>query len=147
VGSPPEGPSADPTERADQLLSEALVAAAEEHPDDPRDALRAMGHAFRAFAVGHRDLYASLLPPEPPPQGQADVTGVGAEPVARAAALLGQLGVPDDRQIHLLRTYAALLHGFAMFELSGGFGSVDVDESFEMALDEILAVVDAHTRA
>lgn len=129
---------------ADRLLSESLIAAAADHPGHPRAALRAMGHAYRAFAVTHRDLYSSLLPPSPPQGNDPDVVGVGAEPVDLGASLLGQLGVPPDRQIHLLRTYAAMLHGFAVLELGGGFGACDVDESFDTALDQVLAVVDAH---
>lgn len=130
--------------RADRLLSDSLMAAAAEHQGHPREALRAMGHAYRAFATTQRDLYSSLLPPTPPPVHDPDVIGVGAEPVELGASLLGQLGVPPDRQIHLLRTYAAILHGFAVLELSGGFGACDVDESFATALDQILAVVDTH---
>lgn len=128
--------------RADQLLSRSLVAAAKEHSAQPREALRAMGRAYRDYALSHPGLY-TLLFPSVLPQGASEGGGIGADAVELGASLLGQLGVPADRQLHLIRTYASLFHGCAVMELRREDRSLDVDAFFELALDQFLGAIDA----
>jgi len=104
-----------------------------------------MGHAYRAFALTHPDLYTELLPSTPLPQDGPEPLGIGAGPIELAATLLGQLGVPADRQIHVIRIYAAMVHGFAVLEINQSLGDgFDPDETFAVALDQIFATIDTH---
>lgn len=126
--------------RANQLLAQRLAAAAEGHRD-PEQALRALGHAYRAFALEHPGLYASLLPvprPDQDPEGAA----VAAETVAVTAAVLAELGITPERHVDLIRALRAMLHGFVDLELGGGFGLKDpVEASFGTALDLVVGAM------
>ena len=137
-----DGLRRDLSRRAIHVLGQHLQAAARQH-HDPHAALRAIGHAHRAFALDHPGLYAALLPiprADDDPEGAA----AAAEPVEVIAALLDQLGVPADRHIDLIRTLRAVLHGFVDLELGGGFGLANpVDASFDVALDVILDAVES----
>lgn len=127
--------------RADHLLSRSLAEAAQEHPGRPGEALRAMGWAFRAFALDHPALYTVLFP-SAQGQGEPGPAGVGAEPVEQAASLLGQLGVAVDQRLHIVRCYVALLHGLVMLELAEEVTPGHPDGFFEFALDRFLGVID-----
>ena len=128
--------------RAYRVLAESFAGAVETHEDEPLEALRAVAHAYRAFARDHPGLYASLLPvprPDDDPEGAAAAAG----PVAVIASVLARLGIPADRHVDLIRALRAVLHGFCDLELGGGFGLPDpVDASFEMALDLVLGALE-----
>lgn len=128
--------------RASERLAARLAAAARDAPD-PVASLRAIGHAYRAFGHAHPGLYAALLPTpaaETDPEGAASA----AEPMRVVVAALADLGITPDRQLDLIRTLRAVLHGFVDLELGRGFGLADpVDGSFEVALELVIHALTA----
>ncbi len=101
-----------------------------------RQALLAVGEAYRRFAVEHSGLYSltqAALDPRSTAQ-QAEATR--AVEVIRAA--INGYGVPDDLSIHAIRVVRAGLHGFADIEAHGGFQlPQSVDESFLVLIDAL----------
>lgn len=132
--------------RANALLAESLAAAAEEPADSARETLRAVGRAYRAFAKAHPGLYPSLMPGQVLGGDDPEAAELAAEPVRVTASVLAELGVPEDKQVHLVRTFLAMLHGFLDLELGEAFGfGESVDESFESTLDMVIRAIDLQT--
>ena len=119
---------------ASRLLAEQLAEAAAGH-DDARQALVAIAHTYRDFALAHRGQYAALLP-APKPNDDPDVAAAFAAPIGVVAAVLSRLGIAPERHVDQIRALRALLHGFCDLELGGGFGLADpIDVSFTLAVD------------
>ncbi|GAB1690220.1 TetR/AcrR family transcriptional regulator [Krasilnikovia sp. M28-CT-15] len=131
----------DVSHRASERLAVYLAAAAEGEPS-PVASIRAIAQAYRAFARAHPGLYAALLP-VPRTETDPEWAAKAAAPVEVMTTVLADIGIDPDRNIHLIHTLRAVLHGFADLELGGAFGPADpVDASFEAALDlVILALV------
>ena len=128
--------------RASRLLAEQFAAAVRDHYDEPRVALRAIAYAYRDFASAHPGLYAALLP-APRIEDDPEAAAAAFEAVQVIASVLDQLGIGADHHIHFIRALRAMLHGFVDLELGGGFGLAEpVDESFDAALDLVLAAVE-----
>lgn len=105
------------------------------------DAVRALAGAYRSFAVAHPGLYAAMLPV---PQGPDDPEGYAAfaAPVDVVARVLAGLAVPAADSVGVIRAFRSALHGFVSLEVGGGFGMpLDVDESFELLVDVLIAGV------
>jgi AcrR family transcriptional regulator len=104
----------------------------------PREALPAMGHAFRGFAKRQGRLYPLLFTPGDPPSAAAVAV------LAPAMATLATLLTPA-RVLAATRSYAAFLHGFVSLELSDSFQMAgSVDDAFAVGLaaltDGVLAM-------
>lgn len=105
---------------------------------DGVEALRAIAHAYREFAVDHHGLFDSLLPAPKPGEDDEIYTAL-AEPAMIVADIVTSLGVASDQVIPTVRALRATVHGFTVLEHSGGFGMPhDIDASFENTLDLIL---------
>jgi AcrR family transcriptional regulator len=127
--------------RANRLLIVALAAAVAE-AGSGRDALRAIGRAYRAFAHAHPGLYPAQAAALAPGADQTGENGEATDPIGMVASLLADLDVPEERQVHLARTFLAMLHGFLDLELAEAFGfGGSVDESFESTLDLLIRAV------
>jgi AcrR family transcriptional regulator len=102
-----------------------------------RAALSGVAHAYRAFAHVHPGLYATLH--TTPAQGQdAEVSAAFGALVPAIAAVLTELGLPEQDAVPLIRTLRSALHGFVSLEASAGFGLPgDIDESFETLIDVV----------
>ncbi len=111
------------------------------------DALRAVGAAYRRYAVGHPGRYAATL--RAPEEGAA-VTVEAAEAILRVIfAILAGYGLAGEDAIDATRGLRSALHGFVALEASGGFGlPQDVERSFARLLDGLDAMLrgwaDAH---
>lgn len=133
------------TRRAVDRLTESFLVARSEN-EDPRAALHAIAHAYRAFALAHPGLYAALLP-VPRPDTDPDGAAAAARPVQVIAEVLAALGIDDTRHIDLIRTLRAVLHGFVDLELGGGFGmDQPVGASFDAAVELVLGAFDTTAR-
>jgi len=135
--------------RANRLLAESLTAAVAEHPRSAREALRGVGRAYRVFAHEHPGLYAALMPgPVLDVGGDEHMTGEdGPDPVQVTVSVLARLGVPDGKQVHLVRMVLAMLHGFLDLEMAEAFGHDEsIDESFESTLDTVIQAIEPATR-
>ena len=102
---------------------------------DPAQDLRAIAHAFRAFALAHPNAYALLFARLP------DDARIDPERNARAAETLlrttGRLAGSDDA-LEAARTVTAWAHGFLMMELGGAFRlGGDVDRAFDYGIDHL----------
>ena len=99
-----------------------------------RDALAAVAHAYRGYALEHPGRYAALQRPPAPGQSR-DAEAV----VDVVLAVLRGYGLEGDPAIHAVRVVRAALHGFVILEAGGGFGiPLSVAQSFE----RLIAVLD-----
>jgi len=102
-------------------------------------ALRAIAHAYRAFALERPGSYSAAQRAVRPGEDDELYASLAAtlEPVLRA---LAEAGVPEEARIHLIRGFRSALHGFVVLERAGGFGMPEsVDESFERLVELLLA--------
>jgi AcrR family transcriptional regulator len=105
------------------------------------DALRAVGRAYRAFAREHPGVYAATV--RAPDPNDAELVGAATRAVEVLTAVLGAWGFTGDQALHHVRVTRAALHGFITIEAQGGFGlPLNLDESFELVLDTLLAGLD-----
>jgi AcrR family transcriptional regulator len=125
---------------ATRELGEALADAAAGRAGP--DALRAVAHAYRAYAHSHPRLYPATqrapLPEEP------EHVQVAERVVGSILAILRGYGIDGEDAVDAARTVRSALHGFVDIERSGGFGLPrSVDASFE----RLVTAVDAGLRA
>lgn len=100
------------------------------------DAVRALAHAWRAYAVAHPGRYAAT---QVGPDREA-----AAESVQVAAAALRGFALPDEHLVDAVRAARSAVHGFVMLELGGGFRLPhDLDRSFDVLVDMLVAGVAA----
>jgi AcrR family transcriptional regulator len=101
------------------------------------EAILAIAQAYRLFAREHPGLYAASLRapgPDEPALAEADD---GILDVIRA--VLAPYGLRDDAEVHAIRAFRSLAHGFVSLELAGGFGMpVDLDESYAALMQMLL---------
>jgi AcrR family transcriptional regulator len=109
------------------------------------DALRAMAHAYRAYAREHPGSYAAaqqacLLRDDPE---AADAMAQATEVALNA---LRGYGISGEDAVHATRIVRVALHGFVTLEAAQGFGiELPLDETFErliVALDRVLRAGD-----
>lgn len=101
------------------------------------EALAALMHGWRAYALEHPARYAAV-PPDP--------LGAGPPLPAAAQQLLDVVvatmrgyRLDDATTVHAVRTVRAAVHGFVTLETAGGFGlPEDVDETFERLVRTLL---------
>jgi AcrR family transcriptional regulator len=80
------------------------------------DALRGLAEAYRTYGGAHPGrLAASVRAPGP---GDAEHAAAGE----RALAVLSGYGIREEDLVDALRIVRASLHGFAVLDVSGGFG-------------------------
>jgi AcrR family transcriptional regulator len=93
------------------------------------DALVAMAHAWRAWALDHPGRYQ--IGQRAPAPGDADHQAVADRTVAVMTAVMAGYGLEDDDAIDAVRAFRSALHGFVSLEAGGGFGMpYSVDRSF-----------------
>lgn len=108
---------------------------------DGVEALRAIAHAYRAFARRHPSLYAVLLP-APSAESDEEARAAFAAPVRVVAEVLSGLGLPAAEAVPVIRSFRSALHGFVTLEAGGGFGlAADIDDSFDVLVEVVLAGV------
>ena len=103
------------------------------------DALLAVAASYRTFALEHPGLYEAAGPAA---TIDADRAIYEAAPEAFDTVLqeIAALGVPADRQVTLIRSLRAAVHGFIDLERADGFGSPDeLEASFGLLL-QVLAL-------
>ncbi len=93
------------------------------------DALTALAHAYRDYAVAHPGRHAATV--RAPDPADADMAAAGASALEPLLAVVRGFGLEGDEAIHAARTVRSALHGFVALETGGGFGMpVDLDASF-----------------
>ena len=105
-----------------------------------RQALVAIAHAHRRFAIEHAGLYA-LTQAAPEPRSAAQQAEINRT-IGVLGAVVEGYGVPDHLSIHAIRLVRAGLHGFVDIEGRGGFQMPDaLDDSFLMIVDALDAAL------
>ena len=94
------------------------------------DALVAMAHAWRAWALDHPGRYQAAERGAAP--GDAEHEAVARRTVQVMAAVMDGYGLHGDDAIDAIRAFRAALHGFVSLEANDGFAlPVSVDRSFD----------------
>lgn len=110
------------------------------------EALRMVARVDREFAIEHPGLYESFLP-APRQEDDPELYHAMAEPVFAIARVLLDMGIAQSEAIHLIRALRATLHGFLDLEAKDGFGlPVDIDESFESAVELMISGIEGAAR-
>lgn len=100
------------------------------------DAVRAMAHAYREYALAYPGRYAATLgAPSGKHPGQQRAA---AEVLLVVEAALDGYGLTGDDAIDAVRALRAALHGFVQLEATHGFAlPVDVDRSYRRLVEGI----------
>jgi AcrR family transcriptional regulator len=93
--------------------------------------------AYRDYAREKPGRYQLTVPLD---AGDPDVAAAGARTVAVATALLSGAGITGEEAVHATRCLRAAVHGFAMLEISGGFG---MPENVDVSFDRLVAMLTA----
>jgi len=109
-----------------------------------RDAITAMSHAYRAWALEHPGRYAAAQRAAAP--GDIDVEAADRAVVGIVSDVLAGYDLGGDDVIDAIRALRAALHGFVALETTGGFGlPVDIDRSFERLVRGLEAALSGWT--
>jgi AcrR family transcriptional regulator len=101
------------------------------------DALVAMAHALRAWALAHPGQYEAAERGETP--GDREYEEVAQQTIAVVAVVMEGYGLEGDDMVDAIRAYRAALHGFVSLEASGGFALPrSVDRSFDRLVDALV---------
>lgn len=94
------------------------------------DAISAMSHAYRDWALQHPARYAaSNLMPAP---GDIEDEAVSVSAIQVIADVLTAYQLEGDDAVDAIRAFRSTLHGFVSYETAGAFRwSADIDRSFE----------------
>lgn len=94
------------------------------------DALEAIAHAYRGYAMRHPGSYEALQLPAAADGGEE--AEAGAEVVEAVLAVLRDYRLEGDEAIHAVRIIRSSLHGFVTLERTGGFQiPLALDETFQ----------------
>ncbi|MFI7276343.1 TetR-like C-terminal domain-containing protein [Streptomyces sp. NPDC049879] len=104
------------------------------------DALVAVAHAYRAWALEHPGRYQAAQ--RAPVPGDADDEAASARAVQVLATVMGGYGFGGDDAVDAIRSFRAALHGFVALETGGAFAlPVDIDRSFDRLVRTLAAAL------
>jgi AcrR family transcriptional regulator len=100
-------------------------------------ALYAIADAYRQLAKEHPGLYAaSLRAPDP---DDIALTAAAADVLSIIHAVLAPYGLQHEAEVHAIRAFRSLAHGFVSLEVAGAFGMpVAIDESYRVLVRLLL---------
>jgi AcrR family transcriptional regulator len=100
------------------------------------DAVWALMHAYRAYALAHPHRYAAM-PPDP--LHDPLLKDAGARLLEVLLAVLRAYGLRHSAAIHAARRLRVIAHGFASLEAAGGFGlPEDLDQTYDQLISMYL---------
>lgn len=98
--------------------------------------LVALASRWRRWGLGHPGLF--VVSARTHVGASPEVEAAGAALTARLLARVGEAGAPDP--VSAARALRALVHGFVLLEVAGGFGlAPDVGASFDRAVAALVA--------
>lgn len=104
------------------------------------EAIEAMSHAYRQWALDHPGRYAAGQ--RAAAKGDAEDEAASHEVVQVVGDVLVGYELHDDDAIDAIRALRATLHGFVTLEADGGFGlPVDIDHSFDQVVRAFAAAL------
>jgi hypothetical protein len=102
------------------------------------EAIVALAAAYRAFAKEHPGLYAASL--RAPGPGEGALAAASEETLAILRAVLAPYGLGAEAEVHALRAFRSVAHGFVSLEVAGGFGlPVALDASYRALVRLLVA--------
>ena len=108
------------------------------------EAVTAISHAYRAWALEHPGRYAAAQ--SAPAPGDTEDQAASLAVVQVATDILAGYKLGDDDAIDATRALRSALHGFITLESSGGFGlPVDIDRSFARLVNGIATAFSSWT--
>ncbi|WP_167047239.1 TetR/AcrR family transcriptional regulator [Microbacterium halimionae] len=94
------------------------------------DAIFAMSHAYRNWAILHPGRYGVSQKPAAPGDVEDEASMMTA--IQTIADVLTAYHLDGDDSVDAIRAFRSLLHGFISLETSGGFAlQADIDRSFD----------------
>lgn len=110
------------------------------------DAISAMSHAYRQWALKHPARYeASNLMPAP---GDLEDEAVSIAAIQVIADVLTSYHLEGDDAVDAIRTFRSTLHGFVCYETAGAFRwSADVNRSFDRLVHGFIVALDHWAKA
>jgi AcrR family transcriptional regulator len=108
------------------------------------DALVAMAHAWRAWALAHPGQYQAAERGAAP--GDAEHEAVARRTVEVMAAVMDGYGIHGEDAIDAIRAFRAALHGFVSLEANHGFAfPASVDRSFDRLVHALARALSSWT--
>lgn len=109
------------------------------------EALIAIAEAYRRFAKEHPGLYAAGL--RAPGPDESALAAVADDTLAIIRAVLAPYALQGAAEVHAMRAFRSLVHGFVSLELAGGFGMpVDLEESYRTLVRLLVAGLERQAR-
>jgi AcrR family transcriptional regulator len=108
------------------------------------DALVAMAHAWRAWALAHPGRYQAAERGAAP--GDVEHEAVALRTVEVMAAVMNGYGIHGEDAIDAVRAFRAALHGFVCLEANHGFAfPASVDRSFDRLVHALAGALSSWT--
>lgn len=102
---------------------------------DPRQQVRAMGMAYREWALQHARLYLLLFGDVPLWEHPSPITQAVADPILATVAQM----VGEQRSVAATQTAWAFVHGFVMLELTDQMRRGTPAEGFQFGLEVLIS--------
>jgi AcrR family transcriptional regulator len=110
------------------------------------DALAALAHAYRAYALRHPGSYAATQRTDL--THHDDLRAAVARTLEVLRAVVRPWEADEEQQVHVVRAIRSALHGFVTLEAGQGFGMPESrDASFALLVHLQVAALDAHAAA
>ena len=103
------------------------------------DAVVAMSHAYRRWALEHPGRYSSTV--RAPVLGDSEDEAASLAAVQVVSEVMAGYELRGDDAVDAIRGLRSALHGFVSLESAGGFVPVDVDRSFERLVRGLAATL------
>ena len=105
------------------------------------DAVRALAHAYRSWALQHPGRYVSTV--RAPAAADANDIAVSEALLVIVGSALRGFALGDADQTDAIRFVRAALHGFVILETSGAFAlPADIERSFDRTVDSVIVALD-----
>ena len=102
------------------------------------DAIHALGHAYRNFALDNPGLLPAIG--SAPDRSDEAQRTVDDRILQVGFVVMKGFGLNEQESIHAMRTLRSLAHGYAVLELDAGFGRPEqVSASFDWALETFVS--------
>lgn len=121
--------------RVFEETTDRLTAAAVGRSRD--DAVAALMHAYRGYALEHPARHAAMVPD---PLHDPAYAAAGTRLLEVFVAVLRHYGLEGSDAVHAIRRLRTVVHGFVSIEAAGGFGlAEDTDVTYAQLVDMYLA--------
>jgi AcrR family transcriptional regulator len=109
------------------------------------EALLSIASAYRGVAKEHPGLYVAGL--RAPAADDAPRNQVAADILLIIHTVLAPYALTEPEEIHAIRAFRSMAHGFVSLELAGGFGMpFDLEESYQTLVDLLITGLEQRTR-